>query len=387
MGKWKVKAAVVLMSLCQGLQYTVSPVLNQISRYYRSVPTSMIQTLVTAPALASMVMALISGWLVTKISKKTLVLSGSFLMGAMGLLPLLSDHFWVLFASRIMLGVGMGLLMALSTAVIAEHFEGGERSATMGIQGASVGVGVLLASSLAGMVGKANFHAVYFIHLLAFAEMIGLAFFLPETGKTRLRTDEKLKINGRVLALCALTFLEAMFFSAFTTNIALHLVGDAGAVTARAGRLTAVFSATQIVAGMALGFVSARTKRFTLSLGVLLCALGSLMLMLSATEPVPLVLGAVLFGISQGLFVPRAMFEVSEMVSSASVALASACLTVAINVGQLVSPAALNFTASSVLGRAGTRGVFESVAIGGAAAALISAALPFIQTVRKEEKT
>ena len=386
MEKWKIKAAVVLMSLCQGLQYTVTPVLNQISGYYESVPTGIIQTLVTAPALASMVMALMSGWLVTRISKKKLILSGCFVMGAMGLLPLLCDRFWVLFVARIMLGIGMGLIMALSTAVIAEHFEGRERTAAMGIQGASVGAGVLLASSLAGMVGRMDFHAIYHIHLLAFAEMAGLAFLLPETGKTQLQTNEKLKINGRVLALCGLTFLESVFFSAFTTNIALHLVGDEGAVTARAGQLTAVFSVTQILSGMALGLVSTKTKKFTLPLGVLQCALGSLMLMLSATNPVLLVLGSVFFGISQGLFVPRAMFEVSEMVSSASVALASACLTLAINIGQFLSPTMLNFVASSVLGHGGTRGVFESVAISGFTVALVSTALPIILKSNHQEE-
>ena len=385
MKKWKIKVAVVLISLCQGLQYTVTPVLNQIHSYYETIPTSLVQTLVTAPALTSIVMALISGWLVTRISKKKLVLTGSLFMGAMGLLPVLSNNFWLLFASRIMMGIGMGLIMALSTAVIAEHFEGAERSAAMGIQGASAGAGVLLASSLGGLVGKADFRAVYLIHLLAFVMMAGLAYCLPETGKTRLQENEELKINGRVLRLCILTFLESMFFSAFTTNIALHLVGEESAVTVQAGRLTSVFSFTQILTGMALGFISAHTKRLALPLGVLQCALGGMMLMVSAANPVLLVLGAVFFGISQGLFVPRAMFEVSELVSPASVALASAFLTLGLNIGQFVSPVVLNAAASVFFENAGTREVFEIVAIGGFATALIAAAIRIKENDRQEE--
>lgn len=375
MKKLKLKAAVVMISLSQGLQYTVAPVLNQVQRHFADVPTSLVQMLVTAPALASMVMALISGWLVTRISKKRLILAGCFLMGAMGLLPALYDSFGLLLLSRLLMGVGMGLLMALSTAVIAEHFEGPERTSAMGLQGASVGVGVLLASGLAGFVGKADFHCIYMIHLLAFATMAGLVFCLPETGVTRLQVDEKLKINARVLRLCGLTFLEAMLFSAFTTNIALHLAGETSVVTARAGQLTSVFSFTQIVAGMALGTISTRTKRLTLPLGVALCAVGSFLLTRSADSMPLLILGAVFFGLSQGLFIPRAMFEVSEMVSAASVALASAFLTLSINIGQFVSPAALNALAAVLDGRNTTRGVFKIVAAGGlitaAAAAVI----------------
>lgn len=375
MKKWKIKLAVALISLCQGLQYTVTPVLNQIQSQYETIPTNFVQMLVTAPALASMVMALISGWLVTKISKKKLLLIGSFIMGAMGIVPMLSQSFWLLFASRLMIGIGMGLLMALSTAVIAEHFDGAERTATMGIQGASAGAGVLLSSSLAGVVGRSDFAAIYPLHLIAFVIMLGLAFCLPETGKTELQENEKLSINGKVLALCVLAFLETIFFSAFTTNIAFHLVGEEGAVTAQAGQLTSIFSVVQILAGIALGFISSRTKQFTLPIAVLQCALGGLMLMLSQTNPVLLVLGAIFFGISQGLFVPQAMFEVSEMVRSASVALASACLTLALNIGQFVSPVVLNTVAAATFGQADTKSVFAVIAIGAFAVAVIAALL------------
>jgi len=64
--KQEIKIAVALMSLCRGLQYTVSPVLNQIRRAYPSVSVSLAQMLMTAPALASMAVALLAGWLVTR---------------------------------------------------------------------------------------------------------------------------------------------------------------------------------------------------------------------------------------------------------------------------------------------------------------------------------
>lgn len=385
MKKRKIKAAVVMISLSQGLQYTVAPVLNQVQQYYADVPASLVQLLVTAPALASMVMALISGWLVTKISKKRLILAGCFLMGATGLLPALCDRFTLLLLSRLLMGVGMGLLMSLSTAVIAEQFEGAERTSAMGLQGASAGAGVLLASGLAGLVGRTDFHCIYMIHLQAFVSMAGLAFCLPETGVTCLQADEALRINGRVLRLCALTFLEAVLLSAFTTNIALHLAGQASVVTARAGRLTAVFSLTQILAGMMLGAISTRTKELTLPLSVGLCAAGGYLLTRSADRMPLLILGAVLFGLSQGFFIPRAMFEASEMVSAASVALASACLTLSINIGQFISPSVLNALAAALDNQSSTQGVFKIVAMVGMVTAAAAAAIQMIQEKRKEK--
>ena len=68
--KIKIIVSIVAISFIQGLQYCVSPVLGQIREYYSDVEISLVQMLITAPALISMFVALLSGWLVVKISKK-----------------------------------------------------------------------------------------------------------------------------------------------------------------------------------------------------------------------------------------------------------------------------------------------------------------------------
>lgn len=80
----------------------------------------MIQMLVTAPTFLSIVVAVISGWLVVKISKKKLLVFAGAVAGITGFLPFLSDSFSLLFASRILYGIALGLCIALNTAVVAE---------------------------------------------------------------------------------------------------------------------------------------------------------------------------------------------------------------------------------------------------------------------------
>ncbi len=69
--KIKIIISIVCISFLQGLQYTVSPVLNQIQEHYPKVDVSLVQMLITAPSLLAMIIAVISGWLVIKISKKS----------------------------------------------------------------------------------------------------------------------------------------------------------------------------------------------------------------------------------------------------------------------------------------------------------------------------
>ena len=117
--KVKIYCSIASISFIQGLQFSVSPVLGQISRHYPAVDISLVQMLITGPALTAMVFSLISGGLAVKISMKKLLVSGSFLAGAAGITPFLCDSFPLLFACRMIYGISLGLALALNTAVMS----------------------------------------------------------------------------------------------------------------------------------------------------------------------------------------------------------------------------------------------------------------------------
>ena len=152
--KVKIYGSIVSISFIQGLQFSVAPVLGQISRHYPAVDISLVQMLIAGPALTAMVFSLISGWLAVKISMKKLLISGSFLAGAAGITPFLWDSFPLLFACRMIYGISLGLALALNTAVVARIFEGDERVSAMGIQAASIGGGMVVVSAVGGALGS-----------------------------------------------------------------------------------------------------------------------------------------------------------------------------------------------------------------------------------------
>jgi predicted MFS family arabinose efflux permease len=75
--KLRIYITIVCISFLQGLQFGPSPVLAQIQEHFPSVSTSLIQMLITAPSIVGMVFAVVCGILVTKISKKKLLLLSS----------------------------------------------------------------------------------------------------------------------------------------------------------------------------------------------------------------------------------------------------------------------------------------------------------------------
>lgn len=362
--KTKIIIAIVCISFIQGLQFSVSPVLGQIADHYQGVDVSLVQMLITAPSMVSIVVAVISGWLVVKISKKKLLVFGSLVAGIAGFVPLLTDSFPLLFTSRTVYGISLGLATTLNTAVVAEFFEGRERVTVMGIQAASIGAGMVIVTTAGGWLGAGDFRNSYLINIIGFIACILIAVCLPETGTAKVTKTEKIRLNKEVVLTSVFGFLEYLFLITFTTNIAMHLAGPLAGDTAVSGNLTGVFSAIQIIAGFILGAVTKITGKYTLPAAMLSFSIGAVFLVLFPSNAAMLTVGAVFCGFSQGVFIPTAMVTVSNAVAPVATAMASACFTCGMCLGQFVSPTVLNTASSVIFGEVTTGNVYLIAAVG-----------------------
>jgi predicted MFS family arabinose efflux permease len=372
--KVRIILSIIAISFIQGLQFSISPVLGQIKEHYPQISVSMIQMLITTPALFSMVFALASGVLVTKTSKKKLLLFACFVAGITGFIPFLSDRFLLLLFSRTCYGIALGLACTLNTAVVAEFFEGDERVSVMGIQAASVGAGMVIITTLGGMLGTLGFRASYFIHVIAFLSFVVIALCLPDTGKTRMHGAGAFRLNRKVFKISLLGMVVLLFLITYTTNISMHLEGKIAGDPAVAGLLTGVFSGAQIIMGLVLGIVVKRTGKYTFPAAMFLFCAGGILLILFPGNIVMLMAGGVFCGFSQGMFVPRAMCEVSDAVEPDAAAMAAASLICFMCLGQTISPFVLNAGSKLVFQSVTTGHVYLLAVSGMAAAALIGAA-------------
>jgi len=369
--KLNIKIVIVAISFCQGLQFAISPILQKIQLGYPDIPVKFIQMLITMPSLMAVVVAVISGWLVTRISKKTLIIVGALICGISGLIPLIHPSFQLLFIARIFLGVGLGIMTTLSTAVIADHFEGIERVKAMGIQGASVGAAMLIITVSAGYLGKSNHEWAYLLHIWAIIAFFVIGKCLPNTGKELNEGSTKIRLNKKVYAVSVLAMVEFIFLISFSTNIAMHISGELKGNTLIAGTIIGVFSGVQIVFGLILGHISKYTKQYTLHVAMFSFSIGAIILVSFPDNYMMLIIGALFCGASQGIFIPRAMFEITNAVNAISAAMAAATITATMNFGQFVSPIILNDISNLVFGELTTANIFL---IG----AIIMSALPVL---------
>ena len=366
----RVYLSIVAISFLQGMQYVVSPVLGDIQAHYPNLSMGLIQMLITAPALLSMAVAFISGWLVLYVSKKRLLVFAAFLAGLVGFVPYLSDSFWVLLLSRTVYGISLGIAATMNVAVVAEFFQGEARVRAMGVQAAGIGAGMVIITAAAGFLGKNGFRASYPVNAIGFVCMLVLLLCLPDSGRQVRKERRHIRLNGRVFGIDALTLLEICFITTFSTNIALHLRGPIAGSSSVSGLLTACFSAAQVVVGLALGMVTRLTKRNTITVSFLCFTAGGVLLVLFPESAGMLALGAALCGFSQGIFVPTASTELANAVTPEATALASATLTCSMNIGQLLSPTLLNPVSGVLFGTVSTGNIYLTAALGAALAAL-----------------
>jgi len=369
--KVKIIMSIIAISFIQGLQYSVSPVLSQIQEQYADVNVSLIQMLVTAPALLSMIVALVSGRLVAKISKKKMLVVAGLIAGVTGFLPYLANSFALLFISRTLYGVALGLACTLNTAVVAEFFEGDERVSVMGIQAASIGAGMMIITTSVGRLGLLGYQYSYVINIIGFISMLAIAFFLPDTTLEKSLETEEIKINKKVIFISFLGMIEVLFLITFTTNIAMHISGDLTGDAGVSGILIGVFSIAQIVMGLILGMLIKVTKNYTLPVAMLSFSIGGMLLVLYPSNYLILMIASVFCGFSQGMFVPQAMVEVSGAVKPVATAMAAACFTCALNLGQLVSPTILNTLSKVIFNEVNTSNVYKIASIGMTIAAVM----------------
>ena len=99
----------------------VSPVISLISAEYPEISVTAIKMLTTIPSLMMVVMSLVGGSLTSRFPIKKIVLFASAFSLVGGLLPVVLNGFAVLIASRVIFGVGHGLIFPLASAIINSY--------------------------------------------------------------------------------------------------------------------------------------------------------------------------------------------------------------------------------------------------------------------------
>lgn len=236
-----------------------------------------------------------------------------FLFGIAGNLPLL-------IAFRALSGMVSSATLPTAMAYLADITEGADRSKSMGMVGAAMGLGMVFGPALGGWLGDYSFTLPFYVAGSLALLVFPFAWkFLPETLKESSKGDEKtVRLSPRVIKdplfpLFAFNFVLCFTMSMFEGTFALfaaHRVGFG------AREMGFVFMALGIVGVIVQGgLIGKLVARFGDALpakgGAIICAIAFIWI-LWAPNALLLVLGTMLFMVGNSLMTPTSSSLVSK---------------------------------------------------------------------------
>ena len=229
----------------------VSPVVSSISAEYPDVSESAIKMLTTIPSLMMVVMSLVSGGLTSRYTIKKIVVFASVFALVGGMMPVFWDGMAFMIASRVIFGIGYGLIFPMASAIVNQLFTGKQRDRLMGIR---AGVGALIGaffSSVAGVVGMINWRYAFACTAVVIPIALLIAWKCPENGlsKSPSKGSEKVKekkLTTLTYVIYAGLSIFNMLMVTFVTNLSLVISRDNSGTVAQAGTVSSVYTVSAL---------------------------------------------------------------------------------------------------------------------------------------------
>ncbi|WP_336814490.1 MFS transporter [Bosea sp. MMO-172] len=350
---WQEPRAIALLlaaSLTTMANATISPALPGIERLFADDPNAALLTrlLVPAPSLSVALFAPLAGLATDRIGRRMMLLAGVMLFVVAGCAGLVLPDLPAIFASRLVLGVAVALIMTAQTALIGDYFTGDGRNALTGLQISARNFGGLVFISLAGWAATLSPRLPFAIYGLAalFLPLMWIAIVEPPRAGSMAGAapangrDGHPSWRGLLVLLVLLQGATNMIFFLMPTQISFFLEAR--------GYESAVMTGTVLGLLMISGGCSAllyrRVQRLVgyagvFAIGYGAMALGFLLLSQAATSQ-SLLAAALAIGAGYALVSPSFVAVALDLAPGRSRGLAGGILTASIFIGQFCSPLA-----------------------------------------------
>ncbi|PKM53124.1 MAG: hypothetical protein CVV00_13855 [Firmicutes bacterium HGW-Firmicutes-5] len=343
----RIKLAILSIASLLMISMTASAILADIELHFPELEESVIQMVLTLPALLGLIFAFAAGPLSMRISKKSLVIF-SLVNGLIGgLIALILGPLAIgfLLLSSVLIGVAQGINATMTLALITDYFTGEESGAMMGLQSAFLNGGSMVLLFTSGLLANIKWNHAYLVYLAFLPVLFIVIKNLPHDRPVRTdltkNPDGAGKLNTSVYFIAFFIFLFGSFFFVFQTNIALLVVSKGYGDATLSGMINTAVSASGMVTGFKYGKLKRRLKTLAIPIGIGAVGLGMGLIYVSGTLA-SIFMAAILVGFGIGIVMPTGIFIAANAVKNGMQSTAIALVTAAVNLGMFVSPLIFN---------------------------------------------
>ncbi|MFD2614823.1 MFS transporter [Paenibacillus gansuensis] len=365
--KWTFKFTLLALAVTSTLApMLAAPAVKLLLNDFPRTNPLLIQLVVTFSSFFFLSSLWAGSYLSRRFSKKSILCLGLILYVIGGVGPAFANSIGTILILRAVLGLGIGLITPLMNALVAEHFEGEERTRMNGLTVGVNGLGGAFFLLIGGTLSSLGWRGVFWTYSFGAILLILVLSFVPHQKPERVsqvsdsagnhHTSSKQKLPAGVYKLGLFTMLLMVVYYVIPTNLASFLEDHQLGNSTVTGYVTAVSFFLVFLAGV---FGPRMTAFLRGSSALLILALlGSGFLLLGLANALWIVIiGVGLVGFGFGLSYPILLSRMAEAAPIEHKALAVMLMTGFANAGQFVSPLVSNGI-QTMLGRNSIQSVF-----------------------------
>ncbi len=322
----------------------VAPALGTIREHFFDSPDTVVQLIISMPALFIFLTSFVFPSLCRKYGSKTLVMIGLALYVIGGCGAAFFDNIWIVLVFRALVGVGVGFIMPLSTGLLSYYYPPEELDRLMGLSSAMNQMGGAVATFIAGLLATISWRASFAVYLIGLISVVLCLIFLPNDmiGRPAVKgegeSEDKKESSFRkyFLYILAMFILMSTFFI-YPSNYALE-AGKSGSISQEAiATIMALMDVVAFVGGLAFVHIKRSLKENAHFIPPVLFLAGYLII--AFTDGVALsVLGSFLIGFANGAGVPCIIAAASKKAGKEAVSTVMPLISAALYMGQFLSP-------------------------------------------------
>ena len=301
----------------------ISPVLNVMGEGL-NVDPSAARLIITTHGMLIAVCSPFIGALVDRFGVRKLFIFGLVLYGLAGGSGLLINTYWLIIASRVLLGIGVATVFTCNTVLVLNLFEGERRNKVMGWRSTGNAIGGVSWPLLGGALGTLSWHFPFGVYLIGIPLALLALAVIPEVHQHAERPAEAggeresvFRLIGTVpivLMIYALVFVANVFL--YSQILFLPKLLETFNVTSPF--LIGLFVALLSLSGGAVSLQYARIKRHISYRAVVLVVMAlwacAFFLLAHAFAVWVIILTVALFGVGMGLVLPTVPLWIGELV-------------------------------------------------------------------------
>ncbi len=322
----------------------VAPALGIIQQYFATVQPVLVQMIISIPAIFIVITNLIFPALCRRLPTKTLLMIGLFLYTVGGCVAGLFDHIFLVLAARALVGVGVGIIMPLSTGLLAFYFPAAEQERLMGYSSAMNQMGGVIATLLSGMLATISWRASFLVYGLGLLCILLCGLLLPNE---KFRSAEHRKEqpvfttfrenSSYIIAM----FLLMITFFIYPASFALEIKAAGAIPQSYIAAIMAFMDFTAFLGGLLFVRIKHICKKNIRIFAPTLFIIGYLLLAVSDSW-IATLLGSLCIGFANGAGIPYLISAAAKKSGKNAATTVMPLLSAALYLAQFITPILLS---------------------------------------------